>query len=128
MVFDTLYFVEELGKTVADIAQLLVPGGRLALFYSEMKRPEDPADILRPEGTRLAKELGLLGIRFEPIDFSKNELRIWTESLRAATELKAAFEAEGRLKLWESRDEEARAILADYESGSAARYLYLARV
>jgi ubiquinone/menaquinone biosynthesis C-methylase UbiE len=127
MVFDTLYFVEDLGTTVADIAGLLAPGGRLGAFYSEDRRPGDPADRLAADGTRLAKALRDSGLAYEAVDFSANERRIWTEALSAATELEAAFEAEGNRKLWQSRDRESRAILANYESGAAARFLYMCR-
>jgi ubiquinone/menaquinone biosynthesis C-methylase UbiE len=125
VVFDTLYFVEDLGKTVADIARLLAPGGRLAIFYSEMKGPEDAKSILKAEGTRLATALQSLGLTYKTIDFSSNEKRFWTDALKAATELKAAFESEGNLELWKTRDAESRYILSFYDSGTASRHLYM---
>jgi SAM-dependent methyltransferase len=125
--FDTLYFVDDLRKTVADIAGLLVPGGRLGIFYSQTKGPDSPPDILEAGGTELARALRALGLGFEAIDFTANERRIWKEERKAAQELKRDFEAEGNLELWKGRDEESSQSLAACESGSSARYLYLVR-
>lgn len=126
--FDALYFVDDLGKTVADIVRLLTPGGRLGLFYSQVKTPESPPDILEATGTKLAKALYALDLSFRTIDFSANEKRIWTEERKAIAELKGAFETEGALDLWESRDKEALEQLELFDSGRAARYLYLVRM
>jgi ubiquinone/menaquinone biosynthesis C-methylase UbiE len=125
--FDSLYFVDDLAKTLADMAALLAPGGRLALFYSEVRRQGDPDDILEPRGTRLGRALSTLGLEYETVDFTESERRVWERSLAAATDLKAAFEAEGNAELWKSRDEEDRSMLEVFSSGSSSRYLYLGR-
>jgi ubiquinone/menaquinone biosynthesis C-methylase UbiE len=125
--FDSLYFVDDLGKTLADMAALLAPGGRLALFYSEVKRRGAPDDILEPRGTRLGRALSTLGLEYETVDFTESERKVWERSLAAATDLRAAFEAEGNAELWKSRDEEDRSMLEVFSSGSSSRYLYLGR-
>jgi 2-polyprenyl-3-methyl-5-hydroxy-6-metoxy-1,4-benzoquinol methylase len=127
LAFDTLYFVEELDSTIAQIAALLVPGGHMALFYSQVKSQDSPPDILAAEGTRLAQALKKLALGFETIEFTANERRIWERSLEEATALKASFEAEGNLELWKGRDAETRELLELCRAGADSRFLYLVR-
>jgi hypothetical protein len=47
-----------------------------------------------------------------------NDRRFWEACPQAATELKGAFEAEGTLRLWRSRDRESRELLRLHESGT----------
>ena len=123
---DSLYFVDELEAVVASAFSLLVPGGVFAAFYTEDIGEGASSESLEPGGTKLAQALLAAGAEFTAKEFSANERRIWKASLEEATALKAAFEAEGNLDLWRTRDEEARSMLALYEACRARRYLYRA--
>lgn len=128
LAIDTLYFVDDLEKTLADIVRLLVPGGRLAAFYSLDKKDEDRPSVLEAENTPLGLALKKLGLSFDTIDFTENDRRLWEKQLAVATDLKGAFEAEGNAELWKSRDAEARQVLPFFEKKAWRRYLYLARI
>jgi ubiquinone/menaquinone biosynthesis C-methylase UbiE len=124
---DSLYFVDDLEKVTADIVNLVAPGGRLAVFYSQIKR-EDPSEVLEAGGTRFAMALKKLGVAFETRDFTENEFRHWQKELAADAELKPAYEDEGNIDLWASSDEEARQMLDVFKKAEASRYLYMARL
>lgn len=124
LVIDSLYFVEDLDRVVGDILALLRPGGQVGAFFTSIRRRGDEAEILTPERSRLGMALQRHGTRFTAHEFTENERRFWQASRQAANELKGAFEAEGNLRLWESRNREVSTMLNAYESSSARRYLY----
>lgn len=124
LAFDTLYFVDDLTKVVGDILKLLVPGGQLAAFFTSIRREGDGASILESRSTRLAEALTAHRCSFHTWDFTENERRLWQAASYAADDLKSDFEAEGNMRLWKSRDKEAKELVRIYESGSARRYLY----
>jgi SAM-dependent methyltransferase len=124
MALDTLYFVEDLPRTVADILALLAPAGTFVAFYSAIRREEDDASVLQPESTRLAQALTGLGKTFISRDFSENDLRFWQASRAATDEMRGEFEAEGSARLWKSRDGEVARLLKLHEEGRMRRYLY----
>jgi 23S rRNA G2445 N2-methylase RlmL/SAM-dependent methyltransferase len=124
---DTLYFVEDVQKAVADILALLCPGGRFAAFYSVKRTEEEPESKLDPHHTDLAKAFQALGVDYEFAEFTDNARGIWTRAKDAAADLKEAWEAEGNAVLWKSRDRETTSILPVHLAGRAARYLYWVR-
>jgi SAM-dependent methyltransferase len=82
--FDSLYFAEDLGKTVGDIMRLLFPGGRLFAFYAAYSKDQvDPADF-EPCRTQFGLALASRGLGFETIDFTANDHRVWQHVLRCA--------------------------------------------
>ena len=124
LVFDTLYFVDDLDRVVGDVLALLRPGGQMGAFFTSIRKKDDGAEILEPGSSRLGKALNRHGRSFTTCDFTENERRIWEAGRKAVDELEGAFEAEGNQLLWKSRDREIRTMLDVYASGSARRYLY----
>jgi len=130
---DSLYFVDDLDAAVGWISRLLAPGGRAAIFASELLpeeagRPwhpdEDPEEIARR--TRIAGSLERHGLPFRVHDFSGAEHALWRRQREAALALRAAFEAEGNHELWRLRLAEAERSLEWVEAGRVRRYFYLA--
>lgn len=130
---DSLYFVADLDAAVREVDRLLVPGGRLAVFASELL-PEGHGRPWRPEEdagevarrTRMALALERHGFAFRVEDFSGAEHALWRRLREAALELREEFEAEGRAELWRLRLAEAERTLEWVEAGRVRRYLYLA--
>jgi SAM-dependent methyltransferase len=127
---DTLYFLDDLDAAVAWIARLLAPGGRAAIFASELlpegaaEEGREPEEIARC--TRIARALDRHGFTFRIRDFSAAEHALWRRQREAALALRKAFEAEGRLGLWRLRLSEAERTLEWVEAGRVRRYFYLA--
>lgn len=124
--FDTVYFVENLDRLIARAWRALRPGGRLVLFYSAKRTPDEPEDRLRAEGTAVGRALDAIGAPWTARDFGAEAHDLWRRSLALAKELEEAFEAEGHRLLWEGRVAESEALLEVYEDGRGTRYLYVA--
>jgi SAM-dependent methyltransferase len=123
--FDSLYFAEDLGKTVGDIMRLLFPGGRLFAFYAAYSKDQvDPADF-EPCRTQFGLALASRGLGFETVDFTANDHRVWQRVLRCAQEMKDDFRAEDNLDLCWAYIEEAEEVLRCIDTGRARRYLYM---
>jgi SAM-dependent methyltransferase/GNAT superfamily N-acetyltransferase len=126
---DTLYFTE-LDRSIPQMAALLAPGGRMAIFYSHGADPQNPIetfrrDTLPPDRTPLGEALTRQGLHFRTWDFTGADHEHARLARRVLDELKPAFEAEDNLFLFENRLGEANGIIAAVEAGAHARYLYL---
>ena len=123
---DTLYFPEDLEKTLESCLNLLEPGGKIIAFWSQSKEQDDEESKLNPEGTNLAKTLSKLGLTFTAKDFTKNDEKLWELQAATAQEMKDVFEKEGNLELWQSRDSESQQVLNYIRNGAWRRYVYIA--
>ncbi len=94
---DTLYFVDDLEKTVGQMKAVLKPKGQMGIFFTQMMKPEDSKELLLPEKTKLAQVLKKHNLNFQTWNFTKNEHRIWQKCKELAEELKSEFEAEKNL-------------------------------
>lgn len=122
---DTLYFTHDLNLLIRALQRCLKEGGRMAIFYSTYFHPEDLDGSPTPECTPLGLALQSCQISYQAWDFSNDERPFWEHELRAAEDLKAEFEAEGNLPIYQSRVEEAQGILEMLRTGKGSRYLYL---
>jgi SAM-dependent methyltransferase len=128
---DTLYFTD-LRDTVRQMRDLLAPGGQMALFYGVDRYLGAPGETfdpatLAPERTPLGEALLANGLRFEARDFSEDNYRHAQLKKQVLEELQAVFEAEGNTFLFMNRYGEARGVIAEFEAGFSARYLYHVR-
>ena len=128
LAFDTLYFASDLPRLIRACLRGLVPGGRLVAFWTALLAPEQPEELLSPEGSRLAQALREAGATFTVQDFSAEDAAFWERSHEAVERTKALFEAEGSLDLWESRRAETERVRASITAGRSRRYLYAAVV
>ena len=124
---DTLYFTAP-RDTVRQMRALLAPGGQMALFYGidrylDTGETFDPA-TLAPERTPLGEALLANGLRFEAHDFGEANYRHAQLKKQVLEALRPAFEAEGTMFLYKNRCGEARGVIAEFEAGRSARYLY----
>jgi ubiquinone/menaquinone biosynthesis C-methylase UbiE len=129
---DTLYF-PPMDETLRQMASALRPGGCMAIFYSQGADPSCPISVfpretLPPDNTPVAVGVQKLGLPYRALDFTADDYRVAQCMKQAATDLRAAFEAEGNLFLYENRVAEASGITAAYEADCHARYLYLVTV
>ena len=125
---DTLYFLRDLGQTIADLRDILKPGGQLGIFYTQTLRPDQPQKLLEADNTELAAALRQAGFAYVTYDYSVAERQFWELEQRVSLELRSEFEAEGNLDLCESRIEEAERMLKLCKANRNARYLYHAKM
>lgn len=128
---DTLYFTD-LVVTLAKMKRILKPGGKMAIFYSYGCQPWEPLETFSKENveldrTPLARALQANGLAYHTIDYTKSDYEHARRKAALAEELKAAFETEGNLFLYENHAGEAAGVQRAFEAGAHARYFYLVK-
>lgn len=123
---DTLYFVQDLRSVMAEAKRCMRDRGRMGILYTTHVSPKEPKQNLEPRNTPLARALRSCDLHFETWDYTDDEREVWERQLQAAEELKAAFEAEGNLLIYQQRVGEAKQILEYCRAGRSSRYLYYA--
>ena len=121
---DTLYYAADLPQFLNRLAATLKPGGQMGLFYSAWLGEGEPKELLRADQTALGKALRQLELPSKVIDYSAQELAHWRKKLQVARELRADFEAEGNLFLYNKRTIEAEYHQPYVAAGNVSRYLY----
>jgi ubiquinone/menaquinone biosynthesis C-methylase UbiE len=124
MALDTLYFVDDLDETVGALKKIIGDTGQMGLFYSQIVKPDESRDLLDADSTRLAKVLHKSGLSYRTWCFTESEYEIWRKEKKIAEELKADFEREGYLDLYEGRVKEAENLLEIIKERRESRYLY----
>lgn len=127
---DTFYFTN-LIDTLKGCLPLLSPNGRLVAFFDQSCGPDKsiedyPTQITLPDNTELAQALAESGFVYRYWDYSEAMLEHLNRRIPVLEALKAQFEAEGNLFLYESHLGEARGIAYAYTHHAGKRYLYLA--
>jgi ubiquinone/menaquinone biosynthesis C-methylase UbiE len=128
---DTLYMPNDLDHTLAQMHELLVPGGQMALFYQHMLwGDQESREALRAEQTPLGQALQRAGLPFGVQDFTAATYRLLQRKRQIAEAMKAGFQAEGRLFLYEHliAESESSTTPFDPQSCRMSRYLYHVRV
>lgn len=125
---DTLYFTD-LPSTIRDIKRLLSTGGRLAAYYGYGAEPGVPAEAVPRETlaagrTPLAEALAAAGFSFRAWDVTLEDYEHAQRKKQVLDAVRAGMEAEGNLFL--DRQGEANGVMAAFEAGVHARYLYRA--
>jgi ubiquinone/menaquinone biosynthesis C-methylase UbiE len=127
---DSLYFTSPL-ETVGQMKILLKPGGRMVFFYSEGWEPWTPLEkfdfgALPAECTPLGLALRAHGLNFQTWDYTSSDYEHAQRKKAISEELKADFEFEDNLFLYENHHDEACGIMQAIEACAHVRYLYLA--
>lgn len=128
IVLDSLYFVDDLDELVGVMKRIIGDTGQLGLFYSQTIKPDEPRNLLDADSTRLAKALQNKGFSFRTWCFTESEYEFWRKEKNIAEHLKADFEREGYLDLYQSRAKEAEHLLEIVNDRRGSRYLYHARL
>jgi ubiquinone/menaquinone biosynthesis C-methylase UbiE len=131
LLMDTLYFSEDYTATLKTVKHALRPRGRLAIFYSHGREPwvplnQFPAATLPPRRTPAAKALRASGLPYCTWDLTRRDYAQALRRKSVLSEMKAEFEAEGTLFIYENRLGDAVGIVQAIEEGLHARYLYYA--
>lgn len=129
---DTMYFTP-LVETVQQMKMLLKPGGQMAIFYSHGREPWVPRETFDtastlPNATPLALALQANNLLYETWDYTAGDYAHALRKREIAEELKADFEAEGNLFLYENHRGEAVGVATAIEEGNHRRYLYHVRL
>lgn len=128
---DSIYFSDDYAATIAALKQGLRPRGRLAIYYSYGHEPwtpvdEFPAHQLAASKTPLAAALHANGFDFVTLDFTAEDYLLAQRRKVILDDLRAEFEAEDNLFLYENRLGEANGISQAIQKGLHRRYLYIA--
>lgn len=117
---DTLYYVKDLESTIKNIVKVLKPEGSMFIFYHV-----DP-DVGNAPGFDYARcsELGTvldrLNLKYQTIDFTKDNNKHWELRKQVLLELRTKFEQEDNMFLYNNRMDECLDNLGEY-----CRFLYI---
>jgi cyclopropane fatty-acyl-phospholipid synthase-like methyltransferase len=125
---DALYFTD-LNQTIAQMRFVLAPGGEVGILYSHGANPKVPLamfprETLPPDRTPLAQALQQQGFAYRTWDLTKEDYQHARRKKDIAENLRARFEAEGNLFLYENRYGEAEGVMAAIKARAHRRYLY----
>ena len=125
---DTLYWVENLTNTMAQVAKLLKPEGQMGIFMLKNVPDGRKATEFSAEETPLGKSLSEIGLSFNAYDYTIQNDAFWHRTYQAAKDLQNEFEAEGNGFITASLIRESEEdFLPFIEEGTLARYLYHVR-
>ncbi len=128
---DTLYMPNDLDATLAQMVELLTPGGQMAIFfgYALWEASPDhpnPRATLTAAGTPLGAALARAGLRYTTQDFSAADHAHMQAKHRLGQAMRAEFAAEGRpwLAGYILAESDASDAPFDPATTSLCRYLY----
>jgi ubiquinone/menaquinone biosynthesis C-methylase UbiE len=121
---DALYFVNDLDATITGCKEILGADGQMGFFYTQVNSPDDPKNFLNAGETKLAQVLNRLKFAYQTWDYTEDERAHWRRSKEIAEDLKAEFEKEGNIELYESRIKESDKLLEVVNDNRISRYLY----
>jgi SAM-dependent methyltransferase len=125
---DTLYMPNDLDSTLAQMRGLLAPGGRMAVFYSEMIwDPHGSRESLRADRTPLGLALQRAGLAYRTWDFSAETYALMQRKRQIGEAMRADFTAEGRSFLCDHlvAESESNPAPFDPQTSTMSRYLYV---
>lgn len=125
---DTLYMPNDLPATLRVLKNLLAPGGKMLVYYLTLLfDPTQTRTSLQPDNTDLARALQQVGLAYRTWDFSEPTFHLMRRKHRLAQAMRAEFEAEGTLFLYNHLIAELDGGTAPYDphTTNLSRYLYL---
>ncbi|MGZ3768671.1 MAG: class I SAM-dependent methyltransferase [Bdellovibrio sp.] len=121
---DSLYFVNNLDKTINQLVPLLKNNGQFAAFFTQKWESTHTISKKLAEETKLAKALSKLNIKFQTWNFTSNEKKIWELSMKTAEELKDGFKLEKKMDLYKGRFQESVRNLEWSKQSLTSRWLF----
>ncbi len=127
---DTLYMPNDLPATLKVLDRMLKANGKMLVFYlTILFDPNKPRDTLQPEHTDLAIALGKAGLPYRTWDLNEPTFHLMRKKHQLAKAMRADFEAEGTLFLYDHLMAESDSGTAPYDAQKVniSRYLYKIR-
>jgi cyclopropane fatty-acyl-phospholipid synthase-like methyltransferase len=126
---DSMYFSENYTATLRALKAALRPDGQMAIFFSYGREPWVPKETfpkekLPPDRTPLADALLANDLPFRSWDLTQQDYQLAQRRKEVLTDLKAQFEAEGTIFIYENRMGDAQGVCQSIEEGLHVRYLY----
>ncbi len=123
---DSVYYTDDVARTVRKLASLLRSGGRLGVFCSELAPDAREARRLRPTDTAVGRALHEHGLTFSAVDVTRHERGIWRRQRSAARRLRSMFIHEGSQALLAEIEREADRAAAWMDEKRVKRWFYTA--
>jgi len=117
---DTLYFVKDLENSIKNIVRVLKPEGSMYIFYHVHP---DVGNVPGSDPVRcsdLGTVLDRLGLKYQTIDFTRENNKHWELKEQVLLELRTKFEEEDNMFLYNNRMKECLENLGEYY-----RFLYI---
>ena len=124
---DTLYYVNNLEKTLKQLIPILKPKVQMGLFFTEWITNAEGKARLLPENTSLAVLLKKHDLKFATFDLTEHEAEHWRKKVDVLKQLRPEFEKEVNLGLYNYRYSEAIRY-ANWDLRMRSRYLYHIRL
>ena len=126
---DTLYWVSDLNKTLAQLLRAIKSGGQLGIFLLQSLEEDAGPETLKAQHTDLSRSLSNLGVKADTYDYTIQNGEFWQRNYQAAQELLEDFQKEGNGYIAESLIKESEEdFLPVIKSGELTRYLYHVRI
>lgn len=122
---DSLYFAENLERTVKRMLKITKPNGKVAVFYGQILKDDEPKDKLLHANTELGIILQNEGVNYTAYDKSSDEEVFWQRSLEVAGQLETKFKDEGNIDIFDNLVFEAKNCLSLIEQDRLSRYLFV---
>lgn len=122
---DTLYYVNDLKQTMTKLKDLIKPGGKMLLFFSQYQFANEPDSLFTPNGTQLAQSLQKMGcLKYKYYDYTENERKHWLNQERLMEQNKENFIKEGNEYLYNVLYNDAKETNKQLEKKKFKRFLY----
>ncbi len=125
---DSLYYVGDMARFLQRLRAMIRPGGQIGVLHSAWIMPDQARERLLADGTALGQALCQLGLTYEALDLTGQEIAHWRKKLSAIRELRQDLEEEGNLFLYQRRALEAELHQPYVEARNVSRYLYHVRL
>jgi SAM-dependent methyltransferase len=126
---DSISWAADLPNMLVMLLTITKPHSRLCFVTEQRQRAEDPAGILDPDGTPLARALSAAGLRYELVDHTADLEDFWHRARHAAATLREDFARDGAefiCNAWLTYADDI--YLPAIANGTIRRYLYHATV
>ncbi len=122
---DSIYFLGEFKDSLLRFKQKLGDTGTIIVCVFQVKKDEDPDQILLADHTLLAQASRELELEYRCYDFTKNVRAHGLKNYQAAQKLKETFIAEGNEFLYQARAAENVFFKQAAEKEELVRFMYV---
>jgi SAM-dependent methyltransferase len=125
LLIDTLYFVEDVEKSINTICNLLNENGKVVAYYSEYWASDCSSDIFDHDKNGLGRVLKKLGINYDYEDITSHEIKHMNNVIEYGEKYMESFKKEKNEQLILDAIEEAKIGIDLQKRGKGKKYKYI---